>query len=73
MSCGVGCRSSLDPVLLWLWCRLAAIAPIQPLIWKLSYTAGAAVKRKKFKKEVQHTSNTSLSERENIQMEKAYI
>ena len=25
---GVGCRCSSDPELLWLWCRLAAIAPI---------------------------------------------
>ena len=28
MSCGVGCRCSSDPTLLWLWCRLAAIYPI---------------------------------------------
>ena len=26
MSCGVGCRLNLDPVLLWLWHRLAAVA-----------------------------------------------
>ena len=26
MSC-VGCRCSLDPALLWLWCGLAAVAP----------------------------------------------
>ena len=26
-----------DPVLLWLWCRLAAAALIQPLAWKLPY------------------------------------
>ena len=24
VSCGVGCRSGLDPALLWLWCRLVA-------------------------------------------------
>ena len=23
-SCGVGCRCGSDPLLLWLWCRLAA-------------------------------------------------
>ena len=28
MSCGVGW--DFDPQLLWLWCRLAAAAPIQP-------------------------------------------
>ena len=43
-NCGVGCRLSSDPELLWLWCRLAAIAPIQPLAWE-------APKAKKKKKE----------------------
>ena len=28
VSCGVGRRRSSDPVLLWLWCRLAVVAPI---------------------------------------------
>ena len=28
ISCGIGHRCGLDPVLLWLWCRLAAAAPI---------------------------------------------
>ena len=37
-------------MLLWLWCRLAAAAPIQPLAWKLSYAAGVALKPKKKKK-----------------------
>ena len=31
MSCGVGCRCSLDPMLLCLWCMLAAEAQIWPL------------------------------------------
>ena len=31
VSCGVGCRCSSDPVLLQLWCWLAAAALIQPL------------------------------------------
>ena len=26
-----------DPVLPWLWCRPAAVAPIQPLAWELAY------------------------------------
>ena len=30
MSCGVGRRCGSDPKLLWLWCRLAAEAQIQP-------------------------------------------
>ena len=44
MSCGVGCRLSSDPVLLWLWCRLAAAALIRPLARELPYAAGAALK-----------------------------
>ena len=50
MSCGVGQRHSLDPVLLWLWCRVAAIAPIQPLAWEPPYAAGAALEKDKKKK-----------------------
>ena len=30
MSCGVGWRSGSDPLLLWLCCRPAAVAVIQP-------------------------------------------
>ena len=26
-----------DPVLLWLWCWLAATAPIRPLAWEPAY------------------------------------
>ena len=42
MSCGVGYRRGSDPVLLWLWRRLAAAAPIGPLDWEPPYAAGAA-------------------------------
>ena len=55
MSCGVGCRYGLDLVLLWLWCRPAAIAPIGPLAWEPPYAAGVAqemAKRQKKKKKV---------------------
>ena len=37
MRCGVGFRHGLDLALLWLWSRLAAAAPIQPLAWELPY------------------------------------
>ena len=30
-----------DPVLLWLWYRMATAAPIQPLAWELLYAEGA--------------------------------
>ena len=49
MSCGVGRRHGSDPVLLWLWCRLAATAPIRPLAWEPPYTEGVALKSKKIK------------------------
>ena len=45
----MGQRCSLDPMLLWLSCRLAAADPIGPLAWELPYAAGAALKRKKSK------------------------
>ena len=47
MSCGVGRRQGLDPVLLWLWWRLAAVALIQSLAWELPYAMGVALKKKK--------------------------
>ena len=50
MSCGVGCSLGLDPALLWLWCRLAAIAQVGPLAWEPLCAAGAALKSKKKKK-----------------------
>ena len=36
-------------VLLWLWGRLAATAPIPSLAWKLLYAVGGALKRLKKK------------------------
>ena len=50
MSCGVGCRCNLDPVLLWLWCRPAVAALIQPLAWEPPDATCAALKKKKKKK-----------------------
>ena len=49
LSHDVGHRHSSDPTLLWLWCRLAAKAPIQPLAWELPYAMGVALKRQKKK------------------------
>ena len=42
MICGVGCRHSSDPVLLWLWRRPVATALIGPLTWEPPYAAAAA-------------------------------
>ena len=46
MSCGVGHSRGLDLVLLRLWRRPAATAPIGPLAWESPYIAGAALKDK---------------------------
>ena len=50
MSYGVGCRHGSDPEMLWLWCRLAATAPIRPPAWEPPYATGAPLKRQKTKK-----------------------
>ena len=44
MSRGVGCRHGLDPILLWLWYRLTAVALIGPLVWEPPYAASVALK-----------------------------
>jgi len=49
MSCGVGHRCGLDPTLLWLWRRPAAITLIRPVAWEPLYAAGVALKRQKDK------------------------
>ena len=47
--CGIGRRCGSYPALLWLWCRPAAIAPIQLLAWEPPYATGPALKSKKKK------------------------
>ena len=53
MSCGVDCRCGLDPILLWLWSRPVATAPIQPLAWEPPYAASAALEMAKTQKKKQ--------------------
>ena len=50
MSWGVGHRHGLDPTLLWLWCRLAAAAPIQHPSLGTSICCGCSPKKTKKKK-----------------------
>ena len=50
MSCSINHRHGLDPMLLWLWRRLAAAAPIPPLAWDPPYAEGATLKKQKKKK-----------------------
>ena len=49
MRCSVGHRqgSDLVLVLLWLWCRLVATAPIRPLAWEHPYATSMALKGQK--------------------------
>ena len=52
VSCGVGCRCGSDPMLLWLWCRPAAIAPFRSLAWEPPCAMGVALKSKKNKQKI---------------------
>ena len=65
MSCGVGRRCGLDPVLLWLWHRPVTTAPIGPLAWEPPYAAGVALEKAtrqkdKKKKRIHGTLNVPL-------------
>ena len=50
MNCGVGYRRGSDPALLWLWCRSADPALIQPLACELPYAETVALKKDKRQK-----------------------
>ena len=50
MNCGVGHRRSSDPMLLWLWHRSAAAAPIRPLAQEFSYAPGVPPPKKRIVK-----------------------
>ena len=54
VSCGVGHRCGSDPLRLWLWCRLAAVAPIRPLAWEPPYAAGEAQEMAKRQRQKQN-------------------
>ena len=61
LNCGLGHRRGLDLALLWLWCRLAAVALIRPLAWEPPYAAGAALKsRRKEKKKKERVRRAIL-------------
>ena len=46
LSCSADHSYGSDPALLWLWCRLAAAAPMRPLAWKHPHVTGSAPKCK---------------------------
>ena len=60
MRCGVGYRRGLDPELLWLWHRPAAVAPIRPLAWELPYAMGQK-RQKRQKKKKTHKQTPQIS------------
>ena len=64
VSCGVGHSLGSDPVLLWLWHRPAATAPIRPLTWEPPYVMGVALentkKEKKKRKNIEATQYSSI-------------
>ena len=70
MSCGVGVgrRPGSDLVLLWLWCRPVAVAPITHLVWELPYAKGVALKRQKGEKKNQKTIYNKHSFKERIHL-----
>ena len=60
MSWGVDHRCGSDSVLLWLWHRLAAVAPIQHKAWELPYVAGVALKSKKEKEKEEESKQIGI-------------
>ena len=60
VSCGIGHRHGSDPVLLWLWHRLAVVALILPLAWELLYAVSAALKSKKKKKKLKKNHSIEI-------------
>ena len=61
MSCGGGRRLGSDPVLLRLWHRLAATAPIQPLARELPDAQGVALKKRPGKKKKNNLNFPSIA------------
>ena len=51
MSRAIGHGHGSDPMLLWLWHRPGAAAPIRPLAWELPYAVSVALKKAKKKKQ----------------------
>ena len=60
-------------MLLWLWCRPVATAPVRPLAWEFPYAAGAALKiRNQNQTEQQTTIETMESKTQALQQSKFF-
>ena len=64
MSCGVDRRRGSGPKLLWLGCRLVAVALIRLLACELPYVMGAAIKEKKKYRSSRHGTVVNKSNQE---------
>ena len=60
MSCAVGHRHGLDPLLLWLWHRPAAVVATGPLALEPPYAMDVALKTKQNKTKKQEEKPTGL-------------
>ena len=60
MICGVVCRLSSDPELLWLWRRPVATAPIRPIAWEPPYAVGTALEKAKRQKKPKTNKQKNL-------------
>ena len=61
----------MNPALLWLWCRLAAAAPIRPRAWEPPYAAAVALKSKtETKTKQKNHRGANLKERPNQELDK---
>ena len=58
--CELWCRSQIQLGSVWLWCRQAAVASIQPLPWAPPYATGVALKRGEKKKDTQERGNIAV-------------
>ena len=61
MSRGVGHRCSSDLMLLWVWCRPAALVLSRSLAWEPPYAAGTALKSKTKQNKTETTSTWRLN------------
>ena len=74
MSCGVVYGQVLDPALLWLRCRLAAVALIRLLAWEPPYALGTSPKsQKKKKKKKKKSASAFISEKIKIYLSTSKI
>ena len=52
-----------DPMLLWLWCRPAATAPVGPLACEPPYAVDVTLKDKNKKKKEEHLQDEGFTEK----------